>query len=528
LGVVGNGRSRCIGQWRKEQRRESLEDIFRWTRDSSGTGPAAWPGYFCRNPFDFVGMSWSKQYRIFTIDLKGQCGVIQDPSKYTEGWGGGGADFRNVEVAGVYHYENAATNENAGDTEETVRLEGKLILKTSLKCDKNPWLFPYEVTCTVSPAPAPINNSGVAVNGPYPVSARYLETSAILGLRKWEVDKDKPDPLADWDPSGTPPGYSALTIASPTSYQSIPAAAPGFSLALTGIAPASQAKVLLNWQNIVQGPEWAGDIHLSEEARWDWWAFAGPPPFALAGAFPLAVPPGPFTGKPGLGPPQENIPHSDGFQVSAGLRQKAVLKKKFTALDNKSAQRLLMPVSPKESVALKGSAPKGVVAARSIVPTPAPASAPLAPPAPLPRPAGTMKTAKVVKARTLSTGVLKAGVTLESVAFKPAPLVAGTPVDIALSFKNGGTVASDPGLKYTIACLVKSGGPNCPVANTTRPVSASGIGPGMSVTASLAGASPAEAGSYELTIAIGEAKGRSFPLSVGVVKMQPQKMLKKI
>ncbi|MHB8836571.1 MAG: hypothetical protein ACYC9Y_12845 [Candidatus Methylomirabilia bacterium] len=509
-----------------------------WTLDRMGTGPEAQPGYFCRSPFDFEGMSWNKQYRFFTIDLKGQCGVIQDPSKYMPGWGGGGADFRNVEVAGIYHYENAAQNEQAGEAKETVRHEGKIILETSLHCDRNPWLYPFEVACTVAPAPAPVNNSGVAVSGPYPVSARYVETSAILAMRKWEADKDKPDPLADWDPMGTPPGYSALVIASPTSYQSIPAAAPGFSLALNGVPPGSPAKVLMNWQNIVQGPEWAGDIHLSEEARWDWWPFAGPP-FAMTGAFPLtvAVTPGYFTGKPGLyrlqvklesepwwspwryfwiGPPQENIPHADSFISAAALRQKGALKKKFTALDNKSAERLLLPTRSAGSPLLKKGATKGAVV------TPGGQ-----PPAPLPLPTSQPPAAgKAVTAKSLSTAVLKAGVKLEFVAFKPSPQVTGKPVDVSLSFKNAGTAASDPGLKYAITCSVKSGGPNCPVANSTRLVSATGIEPGKTVAVTLAGASPAEAGSYELTITIGEAKGSTFPFSVGGTRIIPRKMLK--
>jgi hypothetical protein len=503
------------------------------TLDSSGTGPEAWPGYFCRSPFDFVGMSWNKQYALFTIDVKGQCGVIQDPSKYMPGWGGGGADFKNVDVAGVYHYAD-------GTAKETVRHEGKIILETSLKCDKNPWVHPIDSTCTVAPLPAAVNNSGVAVNGPYPVSAKYVETSAVIALGTWEQNKDKPDPLADWDPTGTPPGYSALTIAGPTPYQSIPDTAPGFSLALGGIPPGSSARVLMNWQNMVQGPEWAGDIHLSEEARWDWWAFPGPPPFAMAGAFPLtvAVNPGFFVGKPGLyrlqvklesetwwsrwqyfwiGPPQENIPHGSSISAAAAMHMKTAFKKKITGLDAKSAQRLLLPASP--APVKKGVAVKGALVTPT-TPPPPPVSTP---------PGGTVGAAKPALARNVTAIAPRAVVKLETVAFKPAPLLAGTPVDAMLTFKNAGTAPSDPGLTYTLACTVKSGGHACPVAGTTRLVSATALDPGQGLTVTLAGASPAEPGSYELSIAIGQAKAKVYPFVVNApkLKIQPQKTLKK-
>ena len=123
--------------------------------------------------------------------------------------------------------------------------------------------------------------------------------------------------------------------------------------------------------------------------------------------------------------------------------------------------------------------------------------------------------------KTMPIRKVSSMVTIESVGFKPAPLVAGSAVDLILTFKNGGTAASDPNLKYTLGCRVKSGGP-CPVPNTTRLVSATGIAPGMTAGETLAGASPAKAGDYELTVAIGTARGRVFPFSVAGPMIQRQ------
>ena len=114
------------------------------------------------------------------------------------GWGGGGADFRNVSVTGVYRY-------STGQTMETVRKDdsaGPIVLKVTLTCDKNPWMWPFEVSCD---APSDVmNNTGVKISGPYPLTARNLESSAVVALREWEQHKDDPDPLADWDPDAHP------------------------------------------------------------------------------------------------------------------------------------------------------------------------------------------------------------------------------------------------------------------------------------------------------------------------------------
>jgi hypothetical protein len=502
------------------------------TLDTSGTGPEAWPEYFCRSPFDFQHSEYNKQAMRFTITLQGQCGVIQDPSKYTEGWGGGNPDFQIVDVYGTYSYPD-------GSGTETVRRNGQVILDTSFNgCGKNPWAYPFEATC--APKGNPVNNSGVAVHGPYPVSARYLETQAILALRSWEENKDKADPLENWDPSGTPPGYSALRVATPASYESIPAAAPGFSLALTGLPPAATGKVLMSWQNIVQGPELQGDIVVSGDARWDWWPFAGPP-FAMAGSFPVTVS-GVFTNKPGLyrvqvkletetwwspwryfwiGPPQDAIPHGDAFSASAALRQKALFKTKVASLGVKTPSA----AAPAAAGAVQ-PAPVKSLGAKSVpvVSTPPPPP----PPPPAPTAAGGVAATKKVSAKQTLAVVPKAVVVVETVAFKPAPLTAGKAIDLSLSFKNSGTAASDPALQYSLSCTVKSGGPACPIPATKRPVSSAGLAPGESRVVTLAGASPATAGSYDLVVTVGTAAAKHFPFSVGVAKVPAATMKKSL
>lgn len=488
--------------------------------DTSGTGPEpSKAAYFCRSPFDFLG-SKLNQYQTFSLDLEGQCGIIQDPEAYMPGWGGGGTDWKIVTVYGTFDYDD-------GNAKETVRHEGKIILDTTLNCvdksnpgvKRNPWIHPYDTACSI--VGTQTNNAGVAVAGPFPKTALYMETSAVIALRKWEADKDTPDPLENWDPMGTPPGYSALKVASPTAYQSIPEGAASLSLSLTGTPSAASAKVLMSWQQIRKLDQLQGDIVLPQET-WDWFPFSGPA-FATVGSFPLAVAVngGAFAGKPGLyrvqvkldgeawwspwrpfwiGPPQSGVPTGTQFEAASALRVKTLMKTKLPG----GQARSLMPAG---AAPLSGGGPG-----------PAPA---LVKPQSAPGPA--VKSSAETNIGKIA--VAQASVAVESVGFKPAPLNAGRPVDVILTFKNNGFAASDPVLTYTLTCTVQSGGPDCPIPATTRPFG-SAIDPGKILSTTLAGATAASAGDYELSVAIGNGRGRPFAFTVKplLIKRTPELM----
>jgi hypothetical protein len=91
-------------------------------------------------------------------------------------------------------------------------------------------------------------------------------------------------------------------------------------------------------------------------------------------------------------------------------------------------------------------------------------------------------------------------ISVQTLAFMPAPLKAGTGVDVLLTFKNGGTAASTASHKYEISCIVKGGGPICPVTEST-PSIGKAIPPGGTHTVTLAGIDDdAYAGTYQLTV----------------------------
>jgi hypothetical protein len=100
-------------------------------------------------------------------------------------------------------------------------------------------------------------------------------------------------------------------------------------------------------------------------------------------------------------------------------------------------------------------------------------------------------------------------------------------VDLIITFKNKGLVASSADLKYTVSCTVKSGGPGCAVASSTRSINKS-IPAGQTHSITLAGATPAVAGTYEVTVKPeGGAvdSGKTITINVGL-KVTPKGIIK--
>lgn len=118
----------------------------------------------------------------------------------------------------------------------------------------------------------------------------------------------------------------------------------------------------------------------------------------------------------------------------------------------------------------------------------------------------------------IATFINKANIVVETFAYKPAPLKAGNNIDMFITFKNKGSVKSDPSTKYSIACTILSGGgpdKKCAVASVERTFGKE-ILPGETLSLSLLGATPAEAGSYKVTIGIVGQTGAPYSTTLNV------------
>jgi hypothetical protein len=312
-----------------------------------------------------------------------------------------------------------------------------------------------------------------------------------MALRNWDDHKDDLDPLAGWDPYGTPPSYSNLKITSPTSGAAIGEHAASFILSLSGlpyVPPGGVAKkVLMRWQRAQELPEWQGDIHIPA-GTYDWFPFTGPPD-AWSSQFPLtvAVEPGYFAGKPGHYRLQVKLASETWWSDwrTFWIGQPTFDAKKLTKTPalvavKKNALSAKMPAA-----AIKSQGTKGQVASST----------------------------KMAKQVTLKQAV----VVVDSLGYKPAPTKPGNQVDLMILFKNKGEVASSADLKYSVSCTVKSGGPACAVASTTRAINKS-IPAGQTYYVELDGATPAVAGTYEVTVKpVGGAadNGKTITIKVG-------------
>jgi hypothetical protein len=118
----------------------------------------------------------------------------------------------------------------------------------------------------------------------------------------------------------------------------------------------------------------------------------------------------------------------------------------------------------------------------------------------------------------------QAAVVVEGITYTPLPAIAGSPVDLLVTFRNKGQTDSSAPLKYSVSCTVKSGGPACLVPSSTRSINAS-IPAGKTYTITLAGSNPAVIGKYEVTIKPEDGSadsGKTITIDVGL-KIKPTK-----
>ncbi len=432
------------------------------TLDETGTDTCS-PGYVCNDgAFKFDGMHWYKPGKAFSVDFTHQCSAVC-LQQYMPGWGGGGVTFQAVKIHGEYDYDNGATYEK-------ITHNGQIIIEERMTCAKNPWAHG---TCAGWSQAAifnkvTINGRSVTLDPPYPLSVRYMPGDLFMALHNWDKNKDAPDPLADWDPYGTPGGYSSLKITTPTNNQIIGEHTASFTLTLQNL-PATSQKVLMVWQRAQELPEWQGDIHI-QPGTYDWFPFTGPSE-TWSTSFPLtvAVEPGFFAGKPGHYRVQVKLsnetwwsawkyfwigqPTYDSQKLLKGNAAMIAMKKKSISTKMATGQVKIMGA--------EGTKAQGTIAAPMTVKIPV--------------------------------------VIVDSVSYKPVPTKPGNTVDLIVNFKNKGQANSSANLKYVVSCVVKSGGPTCAVANNTYSINKS-IPAGQTYQLTLTGSSPAVTGKFEVTV----------------------------
>ena len=129
---------------------------------------------------------------------------------------------------------------------------------------------------------------------------------------------------------------------------------------------------------------------------------------------------------------------------------------------------------------------------------------------------GSSAKAPAVQADAKGVKVTAPKLVVKSIAAHPAPLQAGTPVNLEIAFENKGAKASGPDAKYKLTCTVLHGGPECPAPSGDRPIGKS-IEPGQSDSVTLMGAKPAAAGEYRVSVAVPpEQMGRPYSITLKV------------
>ena len=125
--------------------------------------------------------------------------------------------------------------------------------------------------------------------------------------------------------------------------------------------------------------------------------------------------------------------------------------------------------------------------------------------------------------------LLKANLVVTIVALHPVKygkIKPGSGVNLSFTVKNNGPVATGRSASYSLSCTVLSGGPTCPVPNTTTPRSLPTIAAGASRNISLFGAIPAQAGRYRVYISVkpttSRGRSRSVDINVGfLIRKRP-------
>ena len=272
--------------------------------DSSGTGSNMAKTYTCRHIKLGPGGA-SKGPEEYVINLEAHCTIV-DPNKgpyQMEGEWGQFVDLKKMRIVGRYYY-------NLGQASEKVFFAGTytnspLVKVTTKNCSANPWAVGASASgCEKNSVThnLEIDNTPVEIqfNGPFPLSAASLPGELQQALADYENSPD-PETLADWNPYAGTEGSNELSIDSPTIFQTIPESAASFELAVSANTTPAPVGIFMQWERLVEAPEYVGDIKIPTGMTHMFESFNGPVSAPLS-QFPLQISlnSGPFAGKKGL------------------------------------------------------------------------------------------------------------------------------------------------------------------------------------------------------------------------------------
>lgn len=415
--------------------------------------------------------------------------------------------WKHVTAEGHYDYATGNTSEKV-----TATSDGWVAVQLRTSCTSNPWA--HTPACGIPSQMA--NNTGVKLDGPFPISAHMLPPHLRQALAEWETSLTNQQMLTDWDPMG-PAQKEELVIVKPGF--SVPGGA-SFSVELNAADPQPGWVVLLEWARIDK----AKDPSIEIGGAWSHDVPANAPTVVPWGQFPKSIPiPGSFTpGEYALrvrvqGHPDNTKTDWRRFWVgeppkvgsSTGLTANVVLgggKIKQYSLDQPGealmfgkgeAMQFDFSKTPRfkggQTKMMQGELPPGTGPKLPTLPAEGVGGLQTKPGLRLKGPALSVKTIAVV------------GGWIES----------GKHVGLSIEVANAGPVAALGTEPIQIQCTVKSGGP-CPVPNSTKTVGKP-IPVGSSRSFTLISAIAAQPGTYEVKASpTGGGRGSSFQVEIQV------------
>ena len=139
-----------------------------------------------------------------------------------------------------------------------------------MNCNKNPWAHGvWSSGC--SPSGNVNNKTGTTVNGPYPLSAKYMDTQLMLAISKAESTPTTAQLLNDWNPYENTGGATAMDVKKPNNYESVPDNIPYYMVDIQkkpNFAPINSVAVEV--EALEEAPDMIGDIALPKTNS-HWW-----------------------------------------------------------------------------------------------------------------------------------------------------------------------------------------------------------------------------------------------------------------
>jgi len=264
--------------------------------DRTGTGMAPnKPDYYTCTQVK-LGKNGAGGTEPFTITMTGVCAV--HPGQGLPGWTP--LSWREVSVYGRYHYSSQVAK-------ETVRVQGQDVFQVDLSCSKNPWAHGVWVGgATCSAIGEPVNKTGAVVDGPYPLSARFMDYSTQSAIAKGEetgfksAEELAEELLGDWNPYEQTGGESALVIKKPGNFELIDQNISYYDFVMEN-KPGFQelSYIKYEFEHLEETPDLVGDIDIPDTYTHWWQPFWKNSLPASISPVPIGISNGLFANKPG-------------------------------------------------------------------------------------------------------------------------------------------------------------------------------------------------------------------------------------